>query len=154
MHLGGEVASSSLPEKNPRRRSEAEMGPPKVESAGPREARQNRTEYLTCSTIELPPRDVGEDRTRTDNHARLKRSNPDFTTWRFGARRRSRTGLVRLTRSARRSLRLTGIWSPRRVTLPGLGAHLARFRLYGGRFTLNYTAKVVASTGLAPVLPV
>ena len=37
-----------------------------------------------------------------------------------GARRRIRTGLVRLTRSARRSLRLTGIWSPRRVTLPGL----------------------------------
>ena len=37
-----------------------------------------------------------------------------------GARRRSRTGLVRFTRPARRSLRLTGIWSPRRVTLPGL----------------------------------
>lgn len=34
-------------------------------------------------TIELPPRDVGEDRIRTDNHARKKRSNPDLTAWKM-----------------------------------------------------------------------
>ena len=62
MRLGGEVASSSLPEKNPRRKP-------------------NRV--LTCSTVELPPRDVGEDRIRTGNHALMRRSNHDLTTWKM-----------------------------------------------------------------------
>lgn len=62
MRLGGEVASSSLPEKNPRRKP---------------------TRDMTCSTIELPPRDGGEDRTRTDNGALIRRSNPDLTAWKL-----------------------------------------------------------------------
>ena len=49
MRLGGEVASSSLPEKESQEKTEQSV--------------------LTCSTVELPPRDVGEDRIRTDNHA-------------------------------------------------------------------------------------
>lgn len=32
---------------------------------------ENRPEDMTCSTIELPPREFGEGRTRTDNHARI-----------------------------------------------------------------------------------
>ena len=68
MRLGGEVASSSLPEKESQEKTEQSV--------------------LTCSTVELPPRDVGEDRIRTDNHARLKRSNPELTAWKIGARRR------------------------------------------------------------------
>ena len=58
---GGEVASSSLPEK----------------------AFQEKTEQgtLTCSTLELPLRVAGEDRTRTGNHALIRRSNPDLTAW-------------------------------------------------------------------------
>lgn len=106
---GGEVASSSLPEK----------------------AFQEKTEQgtLTCSTFELPLRVAGEDRTRTGNHALIRRSNPDLTAWKIGARRRNRTGLVRLTGSARRCLRLTGKLVAAPGNAPGLGANLARFRL-------------------------
>jgi hypothetical protein len=32
---------------------------------------ENRSKLFTCSTVELPPRDVGEGRTRTDNHVVL-----------------------------------------------------------------------------------
>ncbi len=109
------------------------MGPPKAESAGPRAARQNRTEFLTCSTLELPPRDVGEGRTRTDNHARLKRSIPDLTTWKIGARRRwseaerrTRRCGARL-RSKRVNRTGTGNCDQRGLSPPGLHSnHAAR----------------------------
>jgi hypothetical protein len=57
---------------------------------------ENRTGCLTCSTVELPPRDVGEDRIRTDNHARMRRSNPDLTAWKIGASCRTCAGLAAL----------------------------------------------------------
>ena len=51
-----------------------------------------------------------------------------FTTGRKWARRRTRTGLLRLTRPARRCLRLVGmVAAPGNA--PGPGAHLARLRL-------------------------
>src|ERR1051326_4922787 len=70
---------------------------------------ENRPEDMTCSTLELPPREYwrGSDSNRQPRADR--RSNPDLTAWKIGARSRNRTGLVRLTRSARRSPRLPGI---------------------------------------------
>lgn len=67
-----------------------------------------------------------------------------------GARRRNRTGLVRLTRSARRSLRLTGIGRrDRTCTCMGSRPRVSETRVY----TLHHSPKnLVRTEGIAPSL--
>lgn len=97
---GGEVSSPSLPRKN-------ETG------------RKSTKVCLRALPLSYLPID-GEDRTRTDNHALSKRSNPDLTARKLnGAHRRSCTGLSGL--QGRHVARYVWqAWLPCRVTLPDL----------------------------------
>ena len=72
-HLGGEVSSPSLPGKTL-----------------PGESRTGMNVLYPLSYL---PVDGREGRSRTGDHALMKRSNPDLTAWENGARRRIRTGL-------------------------------------------------------------
>ena len=116
IRFSSEVASPSLPRKEIREKN-------RQGSPGALPVRHSRVVRALVFAAHLAG-GHGEWR-----HYAWWRSSLIFTARKIGARRRNRTGLVRLTGSARRCLRLTGKLVAAPGNAPGLGADLARFRL-------------------------